>query len=69
MYKDKNMKYKISVGAFITHIAHGTFIVSADTENEAIEKAKYRFELRQRKTPRNNDIGSIQVDSIEIVED
>lgn len=65
----ENMKYKISVGAFVTHIAHGTFIVSANNEDEAIEKAKCRFESRQRKIPRNNDIGSIQVDSIETVKD
>lgn len=61
-------KYKIRVGAFITHIAHRTFVVSSDAEDDAIEKAKDMFYKRQMKTARNNDVGDIQVDYVEKLE-
>lgn len=60
-------KYRVTVGAFITHIAHGQFTVSASSEEEAIEKAKDRFYNRQMASPRNNDVGEIIVDDIKVI--
>jgi hypothetical protein len=58
-------KYRIGIGAFITEISNRVYIVSADNEEEAFEKAKDRFEKAWSRSKRMNDIGEIQLDFIE----
>jgi hypothetical protein len=62
------MKYKISVGAFLTVIAGRVLTVSAETEEEAIEKAKERVIRLWSKSRRVNDVGDITVDYVEQID-
>jgi hypothetical protein len=58
-------KYKVGVGAFITIQSSRVFNISANSEEEAIEKAKDRYYKAWKRSNRWNDFDEIHLDFIE----
>ena len=63
--EDAMKKYKVNLMAFRTVFASRDITVSANSEEEASEKAIARAYVIWSKNPRVNDVGSIQVGDIE----
>ena len=60
-------KYKVELGSLVTKLRSRTFTVSADSEDEAIEKAKKRFLYECNRQVYTECGGTINVDNIEEV--
>jgi len=61
------MKYSVEVGSFCTRFVKRTITVNAKDENEAGLKAIDKFVEQENKLANASDVGSPQVDSIEVV--
>lgn len=62
-------KYKVQLGSLVTKLMVRNFIVSAKTEDEAIEKAEKRFMYAAEQQKYTEVAGRINVDEIELLED
>ena len=61
-------KYKVQLGSLVTRLMERKFVVSANSEEEAIKKAKNRF-LYECSRQRYTEVGgAINVDDVELVE-
>lgn len=62
-------KYKVQLGSLVTKLMERKFTVSANSEEEAIEKAKNRF-IYECSRQRYTEVGgTINVDDVELVGD
>lgn len=60
-------KYKVQLGSLVTKLMERKFTVSANSEEEAIEKAKNRF-IYECSRQRYTEVGgTINVDDVELV--
>lgn len=60
------MKYKVNVGSLVTKYMERTFVVSADSEQAAFEKAEERFREVCRNAKTYTDVGgSVELNWIE----
>lgn len=57
-------KFRVELGAFVTTMMHRTYTVSADSEEEAIEKAQDRFRRACYNSKTYQDCDSVEVDAI-----
>ena len=55
-------KYEVRVGTFVTRIANRKFIVSANSEEEAFEKARDRMEKIYNGLNGKSECGSVTLD-------
>ena len=62
-------KYKVQLGSLVTKLMERNFTVSANSEDEAIEKAKNRFIYECSRQKYTEVGGTINVDDIELVGD
>ncbi len=62
-------KYKVQLGSLVTKLMERNFTVSANNEEEAIEKAKKRFLYECNRQTYTECGGTINVDDIELVGD
>lgn len=62
-------KYKVQLGSLVTKLMERNFTVSANSEEEAIEKAKNRFIYECSRQKYTEVGGTINVDDIELVGD
>lgn len=65
MTKNARKKYKVSCGALVTVFRRRTFLVTADSAEEAEEKARDMF--RKAGAGAGWDVDSVEVDDIEEV--
>lgn len=64
---DTMAKYRVHLGSLVTKLMNRKFVVSADSEEEAIEKAERLFLKAAARNRVYTDVcGSIEVDGIEI---
>lgn len=62
-------KYKVQLGSLVTKLMERKFTVSANSEEEAIEKAKNKF-IYECSRQRYTEVGgTINVDDVELVGD
>ena len=61
-------KYKVQLGSLVTRLMERKFVVSAKSEEEAIEKAKDRFLYECSRQKYTEVGGNINVDDVELVE-
>ena len=61
-------KYKVECGSLVTKLMTRNFVVSAKSEEEAIEKARNRFEYECSRQKYTECAGMINIDSIEQIE-
>lgn len=59
-------KYRVECGALVTKLMQRTFTIHANSEEEAIEKAKERFDKACDECKRYTETGAtVQIDNIE----
>lgn len=57
-------KYEIEASAFVETIRTRHMTISANSEEEAIEKAKKRFEKEQYRSHKVTNVGTVEIDSV-----
>ena len=63
-------KYRVQLGSFVTRLRSRNITVHADSEEEAIEKARRRFRCECDDMRTYTDCGNtVNVDAIEKIED
>lgn len=57
-------KYKVEASAFVETLRTRNMIISANSEEEAIEKAKERFDKEQYRLHRVTNVSTVEIDSV-----